>query len=105
MELEIRRRESTGSGPNTYVETETLAKFELMDGAPVRGITIVPLNFFQKKTSYSGKLVVTYSAHNCLNGNLHVSIVWCNLFKKHCLVPIKTCAMYFLSNAPLGAEC
>ncbi|KAL5678470.1 hypothetical protein ACJX0J_014601, partial [Zea mays] len=36
MELEIRRRESTGSGPNTYVETETLAKFELMDGAPVR---------------------------------------------------------------------
>lgn len=38
MELEIRRRESTGSGPNTYVETETLAKFELMDGAPVRGI-------------------------------------------------------------------
>ncbi|KAG1363267.1 Vacuolar protein sorting-associated protein 26A [Cocos nucifera] len=38
MELEIRRRESTGSGPNTYVETETLAKFELMDGAPVRGL-------------------------------------------------------------------
>eukprot|EP00262_Sarcandra_glabra_P012437 TRINITY_DN3206_c0_g1_i1.p1 TRINITY_DN3206_c0_g1~~TRINITY_DN3206_c0_g1_i1.p1 ORF type:complete len:258 (-),score=29.30 TRINITY_DN3206_c0_g1_i1:227-1000(-) len=38
MELEVRRRESTGSGPNTYVETETLAKFELMDGAPVRGI-------------------------------------------------------------------
>ncbi|CAL5093485.1 unnamed protein product [Urochloa decumbens] len=37
MELEIRRRESTGSGSNTYVETETLAKFELMDGAPVRG--------------------------------------------------------------------
>lgn len=37
MELEIRRRESTGSGPNTYVETETLAKFELTDGGPVRG--------------------------------------------------------------------
>ncbi len=37
MELEIRRRESTGSGPGTYIETETLAKFELMDGAPVRG--------------------------------------------------------------------
>ena len=49
MELEIRRRESTGSGPNTYVETETLAKFELMDGAPVRGITIFPLNFFFKR--------------------------------------------------------
>lgn len=37
MDLEIRRRESTGSGANTHVETETLAKFELMDGAPVRG--------------------------------------------------------------------
>lgn len=37
MDLEIRRRESTGAGANTHVETETLAKFELMDGAPVRG--------------------------------------------------------------------
>ena len=37
MDLEIRRRESTGSGANTHVETETLAKYELMDGAPVRG--------------------------------------------------------------------
>ncbi|KAM1006284.1 hypothetical protein ACFX14_003132 [Malus domestica] len=36
MDLEIRRRESTGSGPNTHVETEALAKFELMDGASVR---------------------------------------------------------------------
>eukprot|EP00262_Sarcandra_glabra_P012441 TRINITY_DN3206_c0_g2_i1.p1 TRINITY_DN3206_c0_g2~~TRINITY_DN3206_c0_g2_i1.p1 ORF type:complete len:302 (-),score=50.79 TRINITY_DN3206_c0_g2_i1:359-1264(-) len=45
MELEIRRRESTGSGPNTYVETETLAKFELMDGAPVRGESI-PVRIF-----------------------------------------------------------
>ncbi|KAJ4724534.1 Vacuolar protein sorting-associated [Melia azedarach] len=45
MELEIRRRESTGSGPNTYVETETLAKFELMDGTPVRGESI-PVRLF-----------------------------------------------------------
>lgn len=37
MELEIRRRESTGSGPNTYNESETLAKYEIMDGCPVRG--------------------------------------------------------------------
>ncbi|PPD77972.1 hypothetical protein GOBAR_DD25102 [Gossypium barbadense] len=40
-----KRRESTGSGPNTYVETETLAKFELMDGAPVRGESI-PIRLF-----------------------------------------------------------
>ncbi|PPD96695.1 hypothetical protein GOBAR_DD06269 [Gossypium barbadense] len=45
MDLEIRCRESTGSGPNTYVETETLAKFELMDGAPVRGESI-PIRLF-----------------------------------------------------------
>ncbi|KAF6153696.1 hypothetical protein GIB67_000929 [Kingdonia uniflora] len=45
MELEIRRRESTGSGANKYVETETLAKFELMDGAPVRGESI-PVRLF-----------------------------------------------------------
>ncbi|KAG0469022.1 hypothetical protein HPP92_018350 [Vanilla planifolia] len=32
-------------GPNTYVETETLAKFELMDGAPVRGESI-PIRLF-----------------------------------------------------------
>ncbi|GFY83401.1 vacuolar protein sorting 26B [Actinidia rufa] len=40
-----KRRESTGSGANTHVETETLAKFELMDGAPVRGESI-PLRLF-----------------------------------------------------------
>ncbi|KAG9451449.1 hypothetical protein H6P81_011414 [Aristolochia fimbriata] len=45
MELEIRRRESTGSGQSTYVETVTLAKFELMDGAPVRGESI-PIRLF-----------------------------------------------------------
>ncbi|KAI4308268.1 hypothetical protein L6164_031360 [Bauhinia variegata] len=45
MELEIRRRESTGSGTSTYVETETLAKYELMDGAPVRGESI-PVRLF-----------------------------------------------------------
>ena len=45
MDLEIRRRESTGSGANTHVETETLAKFELMDGAPVRGMLKILLLF------------------------------------------------------------
>ncbi|XP_013671616.1 vacuolar protein sorting-associated protein 26B [Brassica napus] len=45
MDLEIRRRESTGAGANTHVETETLAKFELMDGTPVRGESI-PVRLF-----------------------------------------------------------
>jgi len=51
MELEIRRRESTGSGSNTYVETETLAKFELMDGAPVRGMIAILLPLFHFSNS------------------------------------------------------
>ena len=51
MELEIRRRESTGSGSNTYVETETLAKFELMDGAPVRGMIVILLPLFHFSNS------------------------------------------------------
>jgi len=45
MEVEIRRRESTGSGPNTYNESETIAKYEVMDGAPVRGESI-PVRLF-----------------------------------------------------------
>ncbi|PVF98372.1 putative PEP8-vacuolar protein sorting/targeting protein, partial [Serendipita vermifera] len=37
MELSIIRRETTGSVPNQYNESETITKFEIMDGAPVRG--------------------------------------------------------------------
>ena len=37
MELAIIRRESTGKGATMYNESETVAKFEIMDGAPVRG--------------------------------------------------------------------
>ena len=37
MEIAILKKESTGNGPNIYAETETIAKYEIMDGAPVRG--------------------------------------------------------------------
>ncbi len=40
MEVEIRRRETTGAGTQAHSETETLAKYEIMDGAPVRGESI-----------------------------------------------------------------
>ena len=40
MELEIRRREMTGSGASKRTEVETLGKYEIMDGAPVRGESI-----------------------------------------------------------------
>jgi len=45
MEIAIIRRESTGSGPNLYNESETITKFECMDGAPVRGESI-PIRMF-----------------------------------------------------------
>lgn len=40
MELAIIKREQTGTGANVYHENETVAKFEIMDGAPVRGLTL-----------------------------------------------------------------
>jgi hypothetical protein len=45
MELSIIRRETTGSPPNQYNESETITKFEIMDGAPVRGISFLALNW------------------------------------------------------------
>jgi hypothetical protein len=45
MEIVIIKRESTGSGPNTYNESENISKFEIMDGAPVRGESI-PVRLF-----------------------------------------------------------
>ncbi|KAM7535796.1 hypothetical protein Aperf_G00000102390 [Anoplocephala perfoliata] len=45
MEVQILRRESTGLGVNTFTDMETLAKFEIMDGAPVRG-ECIPIRLF-----------------------------------------------------------
>lgn len=47
MELAIVRRETAGSGSGAYNETETVAKYEVMDGAPVKG-ECVPLRVFLK---------------------------------------------------------
>ena len=38
MEMAVIKRESVGSGPNVFHENETIAKYEIMDGAPVKGI-------------------------------------------------------------------
>lgn len=45
MEIAIIKRETTGSGPNVYQENDTIAKYEIMDGAPVRGESI-PIRVF-----------------------------------------------------------
>ncbi|KAL4823626.1 hypothetical protein H8958_005770 [Nasalis larvatus] len=41
MEIDIIKRETTGTGPNVYHENDTIAKYEIMDGAPVRGESIL----------------------------------------------------------------
>jgi len=45
MELALIKRESTGSGPNVYNESETITKYEVMDGSPVKGESI-PIRLF-----------------------------------------------------------
>ncbi|THD18788.1 Vacuolar protein sorting-associated [Fasciola hepatica] len=44
MEIQILKRETLGC-PNSYSDSETLAKYEIMDGAPVRGESI-PIRLF-----------------------------------------------------------
>lgn len=45
MEIAIIKKETTGSGPNTFTDNVTIAKYEIMDGAPVRGESI-PIRVF-----------------------------------------------------------
>jgi len=45
MELAIIKRESTFSGSNVYHESETVSKFEVMDGCPVRE-EVIPIRLF-----------------------------------------------------------
>ncbi|VDN04653.1 unnamed protein product, partial [Thelazia callipaeda] len=45
MEIAIIRRETVGNAPNVFNENETIAKYEIMDGAPVRGESI-PIRLF-----------------------------------------------------------
>lgn len=45
MEIAIIKKETTGIGQNTYNDNENIAKYEIMDGAPVRGESI-PIRLF-----------------------------------------------------------
>lgn len=47
MELDIIRREQTGNGPSQYTEQESIGKYELMDGGPVKG-ECIPIRLFLK---------------------------------------------------------
>ncbi|TGZ54777.1 hypothetical protein CRM22_010557 [Opisthorchis felineus] len=52
MEIQILKRETLGSGPNMFTDSETIAKYEIMDGAPVRGESI-PIRLFLQSYSLS----------------------------------------------------
>uniref|UniRef100_A0A6M2DW70 Vacuolar protein sorting-associated protein 26 n=1 Tax=Xenopsylla cheopis TaxID=163159 RepID=A0A6M2DW70_XENCH len=45
MEIAIIKKETSGSAPSPFSETETIAKYEIMDGAPVKGESI-PIRVF-----------------------------------------------------------
>ena len=49
MELGIIKKETLGSGQNAVTENETLTKFEVMDGAPVKG-ECIPIRFYMAST-------------------------------------------------------
>lgn len=49
MELTLIRREQVGNGPAAIIENETLTKFEIMDGAPVKG-EVIPVRFYLAST-------------------------------------------------------
>lgn len=49
MELSLIRKETLGSGANVQIETETLSKFEIMDGAPVKG-EVIPVRLYLTAT-------------------------------------------------------
>ncbi len=96
MDLEIRRRESTGSGANTHVETETLAKFELMDGAPVRGILLTTMLICTINKRFCIMAKIKYDPINLLYWDhqvrqliywfliLHVAVISIYLIANHC---------------------
>ncbi|CAM9726573.1 unnamed protein product, partial [Choristocarpus tenellus] len=70
MELAIIRRETAGSGANQYNESETLVKYEVMDGAPAKG-ECVPLRVFLKPYA----LTPTYSNIHKFNVKYYLNLV------------------------------
>jgi vacuolar protein sorting-associated protein 26 len=73
MEIVIIKREScgTGQGPNSYNESENLAKFEIMDGAPVRGETI-PIRLFLQPYTLTPTLK---NVHNKFSVKYYLNLV------------------------------
>lgn len=57
MEIDIIKRETTGTGPSVYHENDTIAKYEIMDGAPVRGKAhVCMVGHFAPEASFLNRL-------------------------------------------------
>ena len=54
MELAIVRREACSNGPQQYNESETITKFELMDGTPCKAMSPVQARRYAGSASRSG---------------------------------------------------
>jgi len=71
MEITLIKRETTGSGPNLFNDNETLSKFEIMDGAPVRGESI-PIRLYLSEFD----LTPTYrNVHNKFSLKYYLNLV------------------------------
>jgi len=72
MEIALLRKETSGAEPNAVVETETVTKFEIMDGAPVRGETI-PIRFYLK--AYDTLTPTYVNVNNKFSVKYYINIV------------------------------
>lgn len=71
MELAVIRREAAGVGSNTFNESENVTKFELMDGAPIKGENI-PIRLFLSPLA----LTPTYrSVNNVFSVKYYLNLV------------------------------
>ena len=59
MEIDLIRREQTGSGPSNYMEQESIGKYEIMDGGPAKG-EVIPIRLFLKSFQGQPTMKVLY---------------------------------------------
>ena len=59
MEIDLIRREQTGSGPSNYMEQESIGKYEIMDGGPAKG-EVIPIRLFLKSFQGQPTMKVPY---------------------------------------------
>lgn len=75
MEMQILKRESTGSGAQMYNESEVITQYEIMDGAPIKGETI-PIRLFLKPFAQKNLLTPTYkSIHKKFSVKYYLNLV------------------------------